>query len=381
VWRAAAHAGWARGVACSPKGDRFVTVGDDKRAKLWALEVRGAASGSGGGGGGPAFPSWGSAGGAAADEPTPLAAWAAPSALLSVSHHARANQFATCGAAVWVYDTSRSTPVSTLEWGADSVHHVAFNPSERALLATCAQDRTVCLHDLRAGSSMVRVTMQMKANCVSWNPRAPFVFAVGSEDHDAYSFDMRRPDKPLLIHRDHQGAVMDIAWNPTGREFASASYDKTVRLFDAKGGRSRDVYHTKRMQRVFACHWTQDSKYVISGSDDTNLRIWKARASEALGTVPARKAEAMKYAAALQERHAAVPEVRRIKNQRFVPKMIKKSKELKAVQSDKRRRKGANVQKHSKSGAAFGEEERRKVMVRVEGVAEASKAPEASAGR
>lgn len=31
----------------------------------------------------------------------------------------------------------------------------------------------------------------------------------------------------------------------------------------------------------FSC----DASYVISGSDDTNLRIWKAKASEQLGVV------------------------------------------------------------------------------------------------
>jgi len=28
-----------------------------------------------------------------------------------------------------------------------------------------------------------------------------------------------------------------------------------------------------------------DSKYIVSGSDDTNLRLWKANAAEKLGTV------------------------------------------------------------------------------------------------
>ena len=30
----------------------------------------------------------------------------------------------------------------------------------------------------------------------------------------------------------------------------SASYDKTIRLWDRDKGHSRDIYHTKRMQRV-----------------------------------------------------------------------------------------------------------------------------------
>ena len=36
---------------------------------------------------------------------------------------------------------------------------------------------------------------------------------------------------------------------PTGEGFVSGSYDRTVRLWDRDSGKSRDVYHTKRMQR------------------------------------------------------------------------------------------------------------------------------------
>jgi hypothetical protein len=44
-------------------------------------------------------------------------------------------------------------------------------------------------------------------------------------------------------------AVMDVDYSPTGREFVAGSYDRSVRVFAYNGGRSREVYHTKRMQR------------------------------------------------------------------------------------------------------------------------------------
>ena len=47
---------------------------------------------------------------------------------------------------------------------------------------------------------------------------------------------------------------MDVDYSPTGREFVAGSYDRSVRIFAYNGGRSREVYHTKRMQRcVAAC--------------------------------------------------------------------------------------------------------------------------------
>ena len=45
---------------------------------------------------------------------------------------------------------------------------------------------------------------------------------------------------------------MDVDYSPTGREVVAGSYDRSVRIFAYNGGRSREVYHTKRMQRCVA---------------------------------------------------------------------------------------------------------------------------------
>ena len=68
---------------------------------------------------------------------------------------------------------------------------------------------------------------------------------------------------------------MDVDYSPTGREFVAGGYDRSVRIFPYNGGHSREVYHTKRMQRVFATRFSGDASYVFSGSDDMNVRVWK----------------------------------------------------------------------------------------------------------
>lgn len=39
------------------------------------------------------------------------------------------------------------------------------------------------------------------------------------------------------------------------------------------------------MQHVICVKWTSDSKYIMCGSDEMNIRLWKANASEKLGVV------------------------------------------------------------------------------------------------
>lgn len=39
------------------------------------------------------------------------------------------------------------------------------------------------------------------------------------------------------------------------------------------------------MQHVICVKWSADNKYILSGSDEMNIRLWKANASEKLGVV------------------------------------------------------------------------------------------------
>ncbi len=60
---------------------------------------------------------------------------------------------------------------------------------------------------------------------------------------------MRKLEQIKLIHKDHIGGVLDLDYAPTGKEFVTGSFDKTIRIFPFNEGKSREVYHTSRMQQ------------------------------------------------------------------------------------------------------------------------------------
>lgn len=66
--------------------------------------------------------------------------------------------------------------------------------------------------------------------------------------------------------------------------------------------------------------FTSDSKFVLSGSDDGNVRLWKANASEKLGIIDSRERAALEYRDALKERWKMDREVGKIV--RFVYSLI-----------------------------------------------------------
>jgi len=152
------------------------------------------------------------------------------------------------------------------------------------------------------------------------------------------------------MHKDHVEAVMDVDYSPTGREFVSGSYDKTVRIFPSNHAHSREVYHTKSMQRVMCVQWSADSKYLLTGSDEMNIRVWKANASEKLGPMRPRERSSLQYAEKLKEKYAAHPEIKRIARHRHVPRHVYNArKELRTIH-ESHKRKEANRRAHSKPG-------------------------------
>jgi WD40 repeat protein len=163
--------------------------------------------------------------------------------------------------------------------------------------------------------------MELKNNAICWNPREAFNFSVANEDHNIYMFDMRRLKRALNIGKDHVAAVLDLDYSPTGQEIVTGSYDKTIRIFEVDKGRSREVYHTKRMQKIFAVKFSMDGKFVLSGSDDGNVRLWKANAAEKLGVLTVREKNTLKYNDALHERYQHMPQVHRI-TRYLLPKLI-----------------------------------------------------------
>jgi WD repeat and SOF domain-containing protein 1 len=204
----------------------------------------------------------------------------------------------------------------------------------------------------------------MRSNDLQWNPMEPMNFCVANEDYQAYMFDMRKLDEPTRIFKGHTDAVMSVSWSPTGREFATGSYDRTVRIFQANGGTSRDIYHTKRMQRVFTVQYSMDNTFIISGSDDSNLRLWKARASESLGQKTAREEASLQYRGALIKRFQHVPEVKQIHSSRKVPKVIKKQIAQSVIMKESADRKHANRVKYDRKGEHKFVAERKKTVVK-----------------
>ncbi|MGA9378676.1 MAG: DnaJ domain-containing protein [Phormidium sp.] len=71
----------------------------------------------------------------------------------------------------------------------------------------------------------------------------------------------------------HLGCVNSIAFSPTGNIFASASADKTIRVWGRFTGEIKYTLNG-HSDSVFCLAFSRDGKFLVSGSIDKTIRIW-----------------------------------------------------------------------------------------------------------
>jgi WD40 repeat protein len=296
------HQGPVTAVAFSPDGTRLASLSHDGTIKLWD-----------GNGGQPAVQLPGH-----------------PGMLWGVAFSPTGRQLASAGNAgmvkVWEVPTGRL--VHSIRAHDGAANCVAFSPDGR-LLVSGGQEGRVKLWDAKTGAlvrelpraagqvysvALSRNGRLLASASVAWDTKKQTyvpgaiqvwdlrtgkeAFALAAEAAEgislAFSLDGRRlacggegsvtvcevpSGRPVFSALGHQDLVVSVAFSPDGRRLATASWDKTVKVWDAATGR-RVLALQGHTARVTSVAFSPDGERLASGSDDHTIRLFAATSGE-----------------------------------------------------------------------------------------------------
>ncbi|MGK3962942.1 pentapeptide repeat-containing protein [Sorangium sp. So ce118] len=251
------HRGPINDLAYSPDGARLVTVSDDKDVRIWETRTGRLV----------------------------LVAAGHKGAVTGVEFSPDGERFATSSedgtARLWEAATGRL--LRTLTKDGSAVTGIAFSADYSSLFMASAGDDQIHSRHVSTGETLgwimgrwrgvraMAASIDAKSLAIACSDHATWIEGIGTEQ--------------CVVLTGHEAPITAVAFSPGGERVATASSDRTARLWETATGRqlARINAHSDRVNDIA---FSRDGERLVTASSDTAVRVWDARTGRLLLALP-----------------------------------------------------------------------------------------------
>ncbi|SPQ18463.1 ccdd4571-0151-4a36-b04b-ff79eefb099c [Thermothielavioides terrestris] len=172
-----------------------------------------------------------------------------------------------------VWDAVKGTLMHSFTAHGHWINHIALS-SDHAL-RTAYFDQVSDVPDTEEGKRAKAKERFEKAARIQGKVAERLVSA--SDDFTMYLWDpVNNGSKPVARLLGHQNKVNQVQFSPDGTLIASAGWDNSTKLWNARDGKFLKSLRG-HVAPVYQCAWSADSRLLVTGSKDCTLKVWNAR--------------------------------------------------------------------------------------------------------
>ncbi|GFY72308.1 notchless protein homolog 1 [Trichonephila inaurata madagascariensis] len=101
----------------------------------------------------------------------------------------------------------------------------------------------------------------------------PEILVSGSDDFTMFLWSPERHKQSIARMAHHRNVINDVKFSPDMRIIATASFDKSIKLWNGRTGKFIASLHG-HLQQVYQIAWSADSRLLVSGGSDSTLKVW-----------------------------------------------------------------------------------------------------------